>query len=89
MYSKDRWLFKNLNWWSERFVAINFNESIKEEKHLRKVVESLYIFLTTPDEVQSNSSDNCMHYYNARNLFYQELQLIDTKWLPYQWLKTN
>ena len=34
------------------FVAINFNEyfkSIREEQNLRKVAESLYNFLTTPD----------------------------------------
>ena len=56
------------------FVAINFSEyftstrkkmysKLSEEQNLRKVAESLYIFLTTPDEVekyveimQSNSS---------------------------------
>ena len=38
-----------------------------QEQNLRKIVESLYIFLTTPDEVekyvkvtQSNSSDSCV-----------------------------
>ena len=57
------------------FVAINFGEYFKptrhklyskliEEQNLRKVAKSLYIFLTTPNEVQiyveimqSNSSD--------------------------------
>ena len=45
----------------------------------------LYIFLTTPDEVekylQSNSSDNSIHHYNIviLNLFDPELQLINTK----------
>ena len=34
------------------FVAINFSESIREERNLRKVAALLYIFLTTPDEVQ-------------------------------------
>ena len=37
------------------FVAINFSEYFKterEEQNLRKVAKSLYIFLTTPDEVQ-------------------------------------
>ena len=45
------------------FVAINFSECFKstreklysnlnEEKSLRKVAKSLYIFLATPDEVQ-------------------------------------
>ena len=61
------------------FVAINFSEYFKstkeklysklnEEQNLRKVAKSLYIFLTTPDEVekyieimQSFSSDNCIH----------------------------
>ena len=70
------------------FVAINFSEyfkSIREEQNLRKVAKSLYIFLTTPDEVekyvQSNSSDNCVHHYNVEilNLFDPELQLINTK----------
>ena len=47
------------------FVAINFGEylkSISEEQNLRKVAKSLFIFLTTPDEVEkyvpSNSFDN-------------------------------
>ena len=34
------------------FVSINFSEyfkSIREEQNLRKVVKSLYFFLTTPD----------------------------------------
>ena len=37
------------------FVAINFSEyfqSIREEQNLRKVAKSLYIFLTTHDEVE-------------------------------------
>ena len=37
------------------FVAINFTEyfrSIRKEQNLRKVAKSLYIFLTTPDEVE-------------------------------------
>ena len=81
------------------FVVINFSEYFKstrkklypklsEEQNLRKVAESLYIFVTTPDEVekyveitQSNSSDNCVHRYNIEilNLFDTELQLINTK----------
>ena len=70
------------------FVAINFREyfkSIKEEWNLRKASKSLHIFLTTHDEVeqnvQLNSSDNCIHHYNVEilNLFDQELQLINTK----------
>ena len=51
------------------FEAINFSEyfkSIREEENLRNIAKSLYIFLTTPDEVekcvQSNSSDNCIHH---------------------------
>ena len=69
------------------FVTINFSEyfkSITEEENLRKVAKSLYIFLTTPDEleeyVQSNSSDNCMRCYNIEilNSFDPELQLINT-----------
>ena len=51
---------------------------LREEQSLRKVAESLYIFLTTPDEVEkypemmeSNSFDNCVHHYNIEisNLF--------------------
>ena len=70
------------------FVVINFSKyfkSMKEKQHLRKIAKSLYIFLTTPDEVekhvQSNSSDNCIHHYNVEilNLFDPELPLINTK----------
>ena len=65
------------------FVAINFSEYFKftreklysklnEEQTLRKVAKLLYIFLTTPDEiekyVQSNFSDNCVHHYNVEIL---------------------
>ena len=63
----------------------DYFKSIKEEQNLRKVAKSLYIFLTTPDEVeksvQSNSYDNCMHHYNVEilNVFDPELQLINTK----------
>ena len=71
------------------FVTVNFSEYFKstkeklysklnEEQNIRKVAKSLYIFLTTPDEVekhvrmiQSNSSNNCVHCYNIMilNLF--------------------
>ena len=63
------------------FAAINFSESIKEEQNLRKVANSLYFFLTAPDEVQSNSSDKYIHHYNVKilNLSDPELQLIKTK----------
>ena len=66
------------------FVAINFSKyfnSIEEEKNLRKVAKSLYFFLTTPDVVQSYSSNNCIHHYNVKilNFFDLELQLINTK----------
>ena len=63
------------------FVAINYGESIKEEQNLRKVTKLLYFFLTKPDEVQSNSSDNCIHHYRIKilNVFDPELQLINTK----------
>ena len=72
----------------EDFVAINFSEyfkSIREEQNLRKVAKSLYVFLTTPDEVekyvQSDSSDNFIHRYNVKilNIFDSELQLTNTK----------
>ena len=83
----------------KHFVVINSGEYFKytkekvysklnEEQNLIKVVETLYIFLTIPDEVekhvemmQSNSSDNCVHHYNVEivNLFDPDLQLIKTK----------
>ena len=79
------------------FVAISFSEYFKstreklysklsEEQNFRKVVESLYNFLATPDEVekhakimQSNSSDKYVHSYNIEifNFFDPELQLIN------------
>ena len=56
----------------ENFVAKSFSEyfkSIKEKQNLRKVAKSLYIFVTTPDEVETyvqlSSSDNCIHHYNV------------------------
>ena len=61
---------------------------LNEEQNLRKVDKLLYIFLTTPYEVenrakmvQSNSFDNCVHCYNIEilNLFDPELQLIKNK----------
>ena len=70
------------------FVTVNFSEcfkSIIEEQNLRKVAKSLYIVVTTPDEVekyvQSNYSDNCIYFYKVEilNLFDPELQLINTK----------
>ena len=81
------------------FVVKNFDEYFKstekemnskldEEKSLRKVAELLYIFLTTPGEVekyvkmmQSSSFDICGHRYNIEifNLFDPELQLINTE----------
>ena len=81
------------------FVDINFSEYFKstrekllyklsDKENLRKVAESLYIFLTTSDEAEkyvetmlSNSSDEYVHLYNLEiiNLFDPELQLIHTK----------
>ena len=52
---------------------------------LEKIAKLLYIFLTTPYEVeryvQSNFSDNCIQHYKVEilNLFDPELQLINTK----------
>ena len=65
----------------KNFAAKNFNETIRKEENLRKVAKLLYIILATPDEVQSSSSDNCVHHYNVEilNLFDPELQLINTK----------
>ena len=59
-----------------------------KDQNLRIVAESLYIFLTTPNEVQRyikiielNSFDECVHRYNIDilNLFDPELQLINTE----------
>ena len=63
------------------FVAINSSDSIKEEENLKEVIKSVYFFLATPDEVQSNSSDYYIRHYNVKtfNLFDPELQLINTK----------
>ena len=49
--------------------------------NLRKVAKSLYLFLIAPDEVQSDSFDNCIHHYNVKifSLFDPELQLSKTK----------
>ena len=44
------------------FVAKNFSETIMEEQSLRKMAKSLYIILTTPDEVQSSSFGNYVHH---------------------------
>ena len=72
----------------EDFVAINIRvyfKFIRKEQNLRKVSKSLYIFLTTSDKgekyIQPNSSDNCIHRYNAEisNFTDPELQLIKTK----------
>ena len=65
----------------KHFVVINISKSLNKEQNLRKVAKPLYNLLTTPDEVQSNSSDNCIHHYNVRilNLFDPELQLINNK----------
>ena len=61
---------------------------LSEEQILRKVTESLYISLTTTDEIekyvnimQSNSSNKYIHRsnFNILNLFDRELQLINTK----------
>ena len=78
------------------FVAINFGKyckSIKEKQNPEKVAKLIYIFLTTPDEVeiylQSNSSDNCIHHYIVEilNLFDSDKQLINTKPVPKNKLK--
>ena len=80
------------------FAAIYFSEYFKsareklysklnEGSKFRKISESLYVFLATPDEVikyakmmQINSSDNCVHRYNIEilNLFNPEIQVINT-----------
>ena len=70
------------------FIAINASKyfgSIREEEKIRKVAKSLFIFLTTPDEiekyVQSKSCYDCIHHYNDEilNLCDPELQLVNTE----------
>ena len=66
----------------EDFAAVSFSEyykSIREEQNLRKVAKSLYIFTTTPNEVEKY--DNFIHRYKVKNLnlFDPKLQLINTK----------
>ena len=87
------------------FVVINFEgffkpsreklySNLSEKKDLRKVTESLYIFLATPDEVikhvamvQSSFSDICLPFFSDIylvfvyfvNLFDPVLQLINIK----------
>ena len=55
--------------------------NLQKKNKIIKVAKSLYIFSTTPDEVekyvQSISSDNCIHRYNVEilNTLDPELQL--------------
>ena len=83
----------------KHFVVINFSEyfnstreklysKLSEKQNFIKVVELLYIFPTTPDEVekyvdmiQSSYSDNCISHFDIKilNLFDPELQLNNTK----------
>ena len=64
------------------------HSKLNEQQNCRKIAKSLYIFLTTPGEVekyakmtQSNSPDDCVNHYNIMifNLFDPEFQLINTK----------
>ena len=41
-----------------------FTEFTSEKQNLRLVAKLLYFFPTTPDEVQSNSSDNYIYPFN-------------------------
>ena len=62
------------------FIVKIFGECFKytqlcQEQNIRKVVESLHIFLTRLDQMekyakmmQSNSSDNYVHHYNTEIL---------------------
>ena len=67
---------------------------LNKKQNLRQITESLYIFQTTPHEVEkyvqimkSNSSDKYVHLYNIEilNLFDPQLQLIKLN----LWLNTN
>ena len=73
---------------SEEFtIVINLTHSNAWFEGVSQRPWLLYIFLTTPDEIekyveimQSSFSDNCLCYYNIKvlNLFDTELQLINT-----------
>ena len=67
---------------------------LNKKQNLRQITESLYIFQTTPHEIEkyvqimkSNSSDKYVHLYNIEilNLFDPQLQLIKLN----LWLNTN
>ena len=89
LYSKYWWLLKCLSDEGVKgLIAINASKyfrSIREEENIRKFAKSLFIFLTTPDEVekyvQSKSCYDFIHHYNYEilNLFDPELQLINTE----------
>ena len=71
------------------FVAINFSdffESRSEELNLRKGVKSLYIFLTTSDEIENHFQSQIIQIIlyivimlRFWTFFDPELQLINTK----------
>ena len=59
-------------------VTIHSSEyfrSIRGKQNLRKVAKSIYLFLTTPDEVEIYVQSHCIHRYNVEicNLFDPEL----------------
>ena len=69
-------------------MSEKYYSKLNGDQNLRKVDESFYTFLITPDEVekhaemlQSSYSDNCICHFNIKilNLFDPELQLINTK----------
>ena len=64
------------------------HSKLSEEENLRKVAESLYIFLKTPDEVekyvetmQSNSPTKYVHRYN--------IEILNLLIQNYNWLTLN
>ena len=68
------------------FVAINFSgdlKSMREKQNHKNVARLLYIFLTTPDEVEkyvhSSYCNNYIRCYNVEifNIFDPELQPIN------------
>ena len=71
------------------YLAISFSEYLKsireEQNRSKKAVKLIYVFLTSPDEVEKYVhiifSDNCIFHYNVQilNIFDLELQLISTK----------
>ena len=74
------------------FVAINLLqhlESIREEQNIRKFAKSLYILLTTPDQLENNQILLIIAYI-AIMLSFSIFLIQSYNWLTLiKWLKSN